>query len=290
MAGLQVSGEANYEAECFVIRDFVQNELMSDPRGRFVWDLGCGAGAFAFAMRKLGARRVLGSDLAIPQGTNDEHPVRFVSGGVGDAELALGSLKDVDTVFMHLMSEHVMDFPTLMMDLHDRLNAGAEILIHHDNYFSPTGSHDHGLVALNPASWAACQQGPSCWETAEKCKASETRRALLREHWPGLWTAQSESTADPTDCTRCNYFRRSQPWAHVIYGDSLPQTFPESFFRTSLNRLTPSQVIWDALDAGFTMTKQKRTWLNNVPSDALSLEFGRHCLQTFTLTMRLVKP
>lgn len=278
-----------FHVECVVIREFVRSQLMFDPAGRSVWDLGCGAGGFSFAMGMLGARKVLGSDLAIPPGVEDEGPVVFARGGVEEAKRVAGTLKEVDSVFMHLMSEHVMDFPGLLAQLHHELRPGAEILIHHDNYFSPTGSHDHGLVAFDPALWAARTQGPKCWETAEKCSASEARRSVLRQHWPELWGALSEATADPSDCTRCNYFRRSQPWAHLIYGDTLQHTFPEAFFKTALNRLTPSQVVWYALQAGFAIDKQSRVWIKNEPTEELALEFGRHCLMTFTLTLRLIR-
>lgn len=275
--------------EAAVIEGFVARDLMLHPEGRFVWDLGCGAGSFAHALAEVGARRVLGSDLGLPPGTEDRGCTQFVRGDFDAADAVAGGLRHVDVVFMHLMSEHVLDFKSFMASLFGRLRPGAEVLVHHDNYYQPVGSHDHGLIALNPETWMIEAQGPKCWLLEEKCEASRERRAVVRQRWSQIFSQGSDDTRNPEVCSSCNYFRRSQPWAHLVYGQELRRTFPESFVRTALNRLTPAQVMWDIQDAGFVIAKQERTWIQNPVPEDLAREYGAHTLQTFTLTCRLVR-
>jgi SAM-dependent methyltransferase len=276
-------------AEVNVLANFVAEELMPDVSGLAAWDLGCGAGSFSIALAEMKAKSVLASDLALPSGILNHPKITFVRGDVDAASIAIGGLHKVDLVFMHLMSEHVINLKGFLQNLHSRLRPGAELLIHHDNYFQPVGHHDHGLIALNESSWEIEAKGPKCWDVPQKCDASADRRAVLRKDWGLLWSEASEASKDPENCHRCNYYRRSQPWAHLIYGDELRRTFPESFFRTAINRLSPAQVRWDVQDADFSIVKEKYSWILNKPPDELVTAYGKHCLQTFTMTFRILR-
>lgn len=272
-----------------VLRDFVASGLMPDPRGLAVWDLGCGSGGFAEGLAALGAASVLATDLVLSPSIRSHSGIAYVEGGFDAVAVALGdasALQRVDFVFMHLVSEHIDGPKPLLRALHGRLRPRAEVLIHHDNYFQPAGHHDHGLVALNERTWCVEPRGVACWRQ-RCCDLSEDHRSELRAHWPQLWSEASEATRDPARCQDCNYFRRSQPWAHLKYGSDLRRTFPEVWFREQLNRLTPRQLTWDVQDAGFSILAERRSWVMNETPPDLVRAHGMEDLSTFTITLRL---
>lgn len=282
------SVDNRYEVGVGVISNFVARGLMPPPEGRTVWDLGCGHGDFAGAFERMGAE-VIASDLYV-QASGLPDAVTVVEGDFDAVTERLGgTLHDVDLVFMHLMTEHVEDLKSFLADLHSRLRVGCELIVHHDNYFQPTGHHDHGLIAYSDATGGVEPQGVRCWEAPERCAASESHRQQLRTNLAWTWSDASEATMDPTHCTDCNYFRRSRPWAHLIYGRDLLRTFPEPWFRQHLNRLGPEQVAWDLQDVGFTILRDDRFWLNNDVPVELAAQFGRDNLLTFTITLRAIK-
>ena len=275
-----------------VVDEYVRVGLMPNPTGRRVWDLGCGDGRFVAAFLELGASRVLASDLHIPQtGAADtlrnDPRVAWLVGDFEAARRAWGQPMPVDVVFMSLMTEHVTEPRAFLHNLAALLSSDTEVLLHHDNFFHPVGHHDHGLLFLNSKTWCIDPQGIVCWDKPQRCVASAEHRQHLLANFPQLWSQASESTRDPASCASCNYFRRSRPWAHLIYGDDLARTFPEAFFWNDLNRLTPDQLKWFAQEAGFSILHERRLWVaNEVPPD-LEFRFGKENLTTFTSTLRL---
>ncbi|WP_343715726.1 class I SAM-dependent methyltransferase [Inquilinus sp.] len=271
-----------------VITGFVRQALMPHPLGLVVWDLGCGDGIFSGAFHGMGARSVLASDLQNIVSPELRQHIEFRQCDIDHAAEAFGAdlIKSVDIVFMHLMTEHVSDLRGLFRSLARCLRPGTEIFVHHDCYQHPVGHHDHQLLFLDEPSWSIKPQGVRCWEMPEKCGASAAHRGSLSAY---QWSAESEATRNPLRCDDCNYFRRSQPWAHLIYGNDYSRTFPEIWFRDELNRLTSSQVRWFAQEAGFSVTAEHRIMINNVPSDNLSALYGAAELRTFTYSMRAVK-
>lgn len=184
------------------------------------------------------------------------------------------------------MTEHTSDPRAFFRSLALALRPGTEVLMHHDNFFQPVGHHDHGLLFLNNQTWSIDPQGISCWKSAERCAASAGHRRRLLEEFPLVWSQASEATCDPSSCGCCNYFRRSRPWAHLLYGDDLLRTFPEPFFSNDLNRITPDQLKWYVQEAGFAILKERRTWVKNEVPPNLEYRFGRENLSTFTITLR----
>jgi len=259
---------------------------MPDPAGLTVWDLGCGLGKFSAAFARMRAKSILASDISLPPDPPSHAEITYVRGDFDAADAAI-SLQKVDFVFMHLMSEHVTHLKDFLGGLHRRLRPGSDLLLHHDNYFQPVGHHDHAFLRLNEATWEVDASGPACWQSPRKCAASAERRAILLKEWSNLWSEASEATKDPANCDGCNFYRRSRPWAHLLYGNELQRTFPEAFFRKYLNRLSPAQVEWDAQDAGFKVLDSRRSWIMSKPPEHLVLEHGRHALLTFALTLRL---
>lgn len=270
------------------IAGFIERGLMPDPEGLTVWDLGCGDGAFSAGLAALGAN-VIGSDLLLhrerlPAG------VTFIEGGFDTVAAELGgSLDRIGLVFMHQMTEHVVGLKSFLADLFERLSPGVQLIAQHDNYFHPLGHHDHGFLRLEDETAVIVSRAVPCWADAD-CGRSEQHRAGLLGELPWQWSAASEATRDPADCGSCNYFRRARPWAHLLYGDDLVDTFPEDWFRTELNRMSPSQVLWDVQDAGFGILRAERTWVMNETPDELVRLHGRETLNALALTVRFAKP
>lgn len=266
--------------------------LLPDPKGLIVWDLGCGDGRFSAAFLALGAAGVLASDLNVPPtgpiaSLLDDPRMTLVRGGFDEVKRELGDKPPVDLIFMSLMTEHVDEPRSFFRALAELARPDTEIHVHHDNFFQPTGHHDHGLISLDPESFSVVRRGPACWESNDKCEVSKDYRDWLCTHASQLWSRASEDTKNPTNCESCNYFRRSRPWAHLIYREHFQRTFPEPFFTTSLNRFTPEQILWAVEESGFETLKTERVWIMNPIPDELADRFGRETLATFTLTIRM---
>lgn len=252
-----------------------------------MWDLGCGQGEFTAALIDLGAEFVLASDIQkIDDFEERLAPRKNFLFGAGRLEESLsvlrcsGNRKAVDLVFMHQMTEHVYDLRAFFSDLSRLLEPGTEFFICHDNFYNPMGHHDHSFVNMDE-TWIVEGQGPKCWDAAEKCAVSaEFRKTAV------AWSAKSDATRNPDNCLSCNYFRRSQPWAHLLYGAEFRRVFPEPVFRFELNCVTPQQLIWLLQENDFIITTEHRSWVVNSPSKELELNYGRHELTTFALTLR----
>src|SRR5262249_24001956 len=100
------------------------------------------------------------------------------------------------------------------------------------------------------------------------------------------WSSEADATRAPDNCSSCNYFRRSQPWAHLLCGAEARRVFPESVFWLGLNRVTTKQLLGLLQENDLIITKGHRAWVNNVPPPNLELEYGRQELTTFQLTLR----
>ena len=276
-----------------VLENHLASGLMRDPAGLTIWDVGCGNGRFTEAFIRLGAGRVLATDLKIPAHCSSvlqgDSRVELLLGDADAACRAWGRPLPVDLVFMSLMTEHVAEPRAFLHNLAEALPSGAEAFVEHDNFFQPVGHHDHGLLFLNDRTSIVEPQGIACWERPERCDASAEHRKNLIANSPLLWSETSEATRDPANCTGCNYYRRSQPWAHLVYGDQLLQTFPETFFSRRLNRIMPDQLKWFVQEAGFLILNESRSWVMNAVPNNLALRYGQENLSTFTIKLRLRK-
>jgi SAM-dependent methyltransferase len=279
-----------------VVEEFIEAKLIRQPKGLTVWDLGCGTGPFVDAFVRLGAARVFATDIvinrnAIPPNLLTDARVVFVDGGFDAATRQIGEagIVPADIVFMHLMTEHVSDARGFFYDLSRIVRPSTEIFVHHDNFYQPTGHHDHGFLFLNEKTWAIEPQGVQCWEMPEKCAASESHRASVGQRWPFLWSAASGATLNPARCKDCNYFRRSTPWAHLVYANDWRRTFPERWFCEQVNRITPKQLRWFIEEAGFVVNEERRTWIANAPPAGLLDQYAREDLTTFTYSLRARK-
>ncbi len=276
-----------------VLRNFISNDLMPSPDGLRVWDLGCGDGTFSAAFADMGAKEILATDLQslIPPARMERRQIRFRQGGFDEAVEAFGvnGQVQVDLVFMHLMTEHVTDLRTFLRTLAACIEPGTQILLHHGSYYQPVGHHDFGFLCLDEATWKIAPRGVRCWEAAARCAASASdRQRIAGENW-FHWSDASEATRNPDDCAGCNYFRRSKPWAHLLYGDDYSRTFPEVWFRDQLNRATSSQVRWLAQEAGFSVIVEHKSYVMNEVPDDLASTHGAQELSTYDHTLRATR-
>ena len=272
-----------------VIKDFISRNLIPNPQGLTIWDLGCGEGSFCAAFAELGAARVLATDLQnlVPASLLSGGKVTFNQGGLAEAVAAFGENGYVpaDVVFMHLMTEHVADLRGFCRSLAGRVKPDAEIFLHHDCYFHPVGHHDHHHLFLDDRTWTIEPQGVPCWETAEKCEASSSHRALAP---PFSGQLLRKLLATPTTA-RIVITTAEAAVGSLVYGDDFNRTFPEIWFRDQLNRLTPKQVRWFVQEAGFSVITEDRSYVMNGPPSDLVAIYGGLDLKTFTYSLRAKK-
>jgi tetratricopeptide (TPR) repeat protein len=274
-----------------VLQNFIERGLLADPAGRTIWDLGCGDGIFSDAFLELGATKVIGSDLQdlVPRRLLDNPRFNFVCGDFAAARDAFGTngLIPADIVYMHLMSEHVFDLRGFLRELSALLGKGSELLLHHGSYYEPVGHHDHQFLFLDRKTWITEPQGVRCWESPDRCQLSLPHREQMSKGYQ--WSEASEATRDVSDCTSCNYFRRSRPWAHLIYASEFTRTFPEVWFRDNLNKLTNKQVLWLTNESGFNVLADARYYVMNECPDDLAARYSREELLALAYTIRAIK-
>lgn len=276
-----------------VLRGWQRKGVLPALEGRQVVDLGCGFGDFSVAFARLGASEVMALDVNIQKERLSAealaHPaVRFVEATSAD----LGRILQPGArpvLFLHLMTEHVDEPRSFFRELARNVPAGTELFVHHDNYYQPVGHHDHGFLALDPGTGAVRPQGVACWDHAQKCRVSDEHRAQLAAERPWQWSPASEATRDPAHCDRCSYYRRSIPWAHLIYEAERREVWPEAFFSDALNAISAYELRKVVTDAGFKVTAEEKTWVMNEPPASLADRYGRETLVTFTVTLAALR-
>jgi SAM-dependent methyltransferase len=225
-----------------------------------VWQ--CGRGEVAALFAELGAASVFGIDVhldaaAVPASLRELPTVRFARAGVDDLVADGAQHEAYDLVFANAATQHAAPLPGLLCHCYRLLSPGGRLVLIHDNYYQPVGSHDHGLLGYD-ASGAVAFQGPRCWDAEEKCAASADFRRGLREHVPWTWDEWTDLQISPDDCRRCPYYRRARPWAHLLYQEEFRQVFPQPFFTGrpwGLNKATPFQLRQWLIEAGFDVER-----------------------------------
>lgn len=257
--------------------------------GKVVLDWECGDGAFAAAFGLEGARQVIGSDRWLPVGNlpqallNAPH-FRFRRAELIEFENEIAG--SVDLVFANTVTEHLKDLPRDFAAARRVLKPGGYLMINHDNYFQPVGSHDHGF--LNYSGDRIVRQGPDCWNQPTKCDFSKGYLADVARRLPWTWDPRNDAHKDPLNCEACHYFKRSQPWAHLIFQNEFDQLYPQASFSTghansSLNKVTIFQLRQFLIEAGFEIVREDRATIANEPPEALlrgHIPFTARDLQT----------
>jgi 2-polyprenyl-6-hydroxyphenyl methylase/3-demethylubiquinone-9 3-methyltransferase len=255
----------------------------ADLAGKHVLDWECGRGVFAALFLEMGAAHVTGIDswLDVPY-------ARSTLGGLPNAVFERIALDEFalrkeqrgafDVVLANTVTEHMLRLPNLLTYCWRLLRPGGLLLINHDNYYHPVGSHDHGFLRQVGSEIVA--QGPRCWEAKDKCAASREFRAEIARRYPWTWDERTQSQLTPDDCTQCPRFRRAQPWAHLLYQDDFRRVFAQPCFTTgyrhsSLNKVTPFQLRQFLIEAGFEIVAWYPHRISNVPpAELLRPPFG----------------
>jgi 2-polyprenyl-6-hydroxyphenyl methylase/3-demethylubiquinone-9 3-methyltransferase len=263
-------------------------------RGRHVLDWECGRGVFSAIFLELGAASVTGID-----GWLDEDWAKQVLSQLPDARFEQVSIREFreragrrfDLVFANTVTEHLPDLAQQLTVCWELLQPDGLFLNNHDNYAQPVGSHDHGFLWYGPEERVVFQ-GPECWSDPRRCEASAEFRRGLRERLPWTWNDQTEALLDPEECDACPYFRRAQPWAHLVYQDDFRRIFPQPSFtsgypgRSGLNKITLFQLRQWLLEAGFVIESWTPSLCANEPPAFLTRppwSFDREDLRTCTV-------
>lgn len=256
------------ELDMFIEQGLVPLDRLNDG---VVLDWECGNGSFSVALLLRGARQVIaidnGLDLnQLPREVKEIDRLDFLKMPI-DLLASIGSMR-FDLVFANTVTEHMQNIPAVSVCVHSLLRPGGAFFTNHDNYYQPVGSHDHGFLFYGEGG--IVQQGPKCWEHEDKCHISEEHRANVGRKLPWTWDDRNERTKNPQSCSDCDYFKRSRPWAHLIYQDEFARLFPQPAFSTgksgsSLNKLTPFQLRQFFLEAGFDVELEARATVGNVP-------------------------
>jgi SAM-dependent methyltransferase len=243
--------------------------------GKVVLDWECGDGAFAAAFGISGAQLIIASDkwldiARVPAALRDRPDYRLRRAGIAAFESQIHGA--IDLVFANTVTEHMPDLPSDFAAVYRVLRPGGHFVINHDNYYQPVGSHDHGFLYYGAGD--VVRQGPDCWNSDLRCAASQAHRDDIAQRLPWTWDRRNETHRDPLMCKACHYYKRSQPWAHLLYQDEFDTLFPQDSFSTgrknsSLNKVTMFQLRQFLIEAGFEVEKEHRATIGNDPPAAL---------------------
>lgn len=272
-----------------------------DVVGKRVLDWECGKGAFSARFLELGAKSVTAIDSWL-----DVAQVKATLGthaGVTFERISVEKFADdpshhgqFDFIFANTVTEHLASLAQVLIRVNQLLAPGGVLVVNHDNYYQPAGSHDHGFLFYDDKSGISFQ-GARCWETEKKCETSAEHRRTLKANLPWTWDDQIETALDPKDCSKCPYFKRAQPWAHLLHQGEFRTVFPQSGFTTgyknsSLNKITLFQLRQFLIEAGFNLERWcPHKVVNQPPPVLLQPPFGFSIedLTTSTVAVRCVK-
>jgi SAM-dependent methyltransferase len=264
------------ELDWLITRGVLTHDIL---RSGAVVDWEAGDCAFAVALLRMGAPRVFAIDSWLDESLLP--PVLFNFPGlfitktdIHDFAATLASARiTIDLVFSNTVTEHIQDLIGSLLTIRRILKPKGYFFTNHDNYYQPVGSHDHGFLFYDD-TLTIVPQGVECWNSAEKCAASAEHRESIRKRLSWTWADSLDESRDPRSCERCFYFKRSQPWAHLIYASEFNSLFPTDTFRTgiknaSLNKLTTFQLQQFIRETGFNIRNVSRVQVLNVPPDIL---------------------
>jgi 2-polyprenyl-6-hydroxyphenyl methylase/3-demethylubiquinone-9 3-methyltransferase len=264
-----------------------------------VVDWEAGDCAFAVAMLRMGAQRVFAIDSWMNE--SEMAPSLLTFPGLLAARCNIHDLAAslrpreiaVDLVFCNTVTEHVQDLVSSLAAIRGILRRYGYFFTNHDNYYQPVGSHDHGFLFYGNEN-AIDPQGVACWRMPKKCGASEEHRQSIKNRFPWTWNESLEKSRNPDFCAGCFYYKRSQPWAHLIYQTEFCDLFPsESFFtgtkNSSLNKITTFQLRQFIVESGLEIRAVNRTNASNDPPELLlNGPFFFHPSELTTCTIRIL--
>ena len=299
------STNAQFAASCAAYREALRTWeaegvlLPADLAGKHVLDWECGRGVFSALFVEHGAAEVTGIDSWLDtdyvQQQLRDLPARFQRVSLREFAADRRTAGAYDLIFANTVTEHMIDVAALLPVCYGLLAAGGILVLNHDNYYQPVGSHDHGFLFYQ--NGAIEFLGPRCWQERRKCAVSEDFRRGIAERLPWTWDDRTESRLDPRDCTQCPYFRRAQPWGHLLCQSQFRRVFAQPCFTTgypgsSLNKITPFMLRQFLIEAGFDIERWvPHTVPNQPPVELLRppFSFSADDLVTTTVSVRCVK-
>lgn len=283
------------ELHWFNDRGVLSTNILSQD---IVLDWEAGDCAFSIAMLLIGAKRVVAADswMNIPSLAFEatKFPGLFVAKAtIQEIKTAADqSRMNFDLVFANTVTEHLPNLVGSFRDIYNILRRNGHFFTNHDNYYQPVGSHDHGFLFYGE-NLEIVPQGVRCWESAEKCAVSADHRARIAGQLSWTYSPDLEKSRDPNDCEKCFYYRRSQPWSHLLYQEEFRSVFGnESFFtgtrRSTLNKVTLFQLRQFVVESGMDIVASDRVFVSNEPPESLlqaPFFFSYEDLKTCTATI-----
>ena len=174
-----------------------------------------------------------------------------------------------DLIVAHTVTEHLQSIASCLSSIYNLLRPGGLFFVVHDNYYHPSGAHDNMMLQCN-SKGVYGYNGPKCWETTSKCVSSNDFRHSVRINMPWAWGESAEKMLTPDDCESCLFYKRTHPWAHLLYQSEFNNIFPQKSFTSGqadsmLNKITPFQLRQYIIEAGFELELWQRTFVNNTP-------------------------
>lgn len=264
-------------------------------RNRRVLDWEAGDCAFSVAFLALGASEVV----ALDSWTDSKsiHPAIFQLSGFSFQQKSIIEAEDglqnsgggADFIFANTVTEHVMELAASFDVLRRILRPQGYFFNNHDNYYSPCGSHDHGFWFYGKDGFIEFQ-GVECWKSEDKCKASHYHRMNELQKVPWTWPAENNEQLTPEQCSECRYYKRSKEWAHLQGVLEFSKIYNHPSFlmhrpNSSINKVTPFQLLQLLSEAGFSVVRCERTYAANTPPENL-LQMGLSKLDLTTTNIR----
>lgn len=272
---------SHYKALDMNLRSWESKSLLTSDEicGAHILDFGGSWGQLAVHFITRGANSVTVVDTSLPTEFY-RHKLRHFSAlhyeNTTIENFASGDHCDFDLIVAHTVTEHVQNLAPCLSSIYKLLRSGGLFFVVHDNYYHPSGAHDNIMLQCNDKGVYG-YRGPKCWDTSVKCVTSMEFRSSMRASMPWAWDIGAEQMLTPENCENCLFFKRTHPWAHLLYQNEFNSVFPQECFSTGqadsmLNKITPFQLRQYIIEAGFELELWQRTFVNNSPPKVLLSE------------------
>jgi 2-polyprenyl-6-hydroxyphenyl methylase/3-demethylubiquinone-9 3-methyltransferase len=264
--------------------------------GADVLDFGGGSGALAVILLEMGARSVTLLDPFL-----DDYFSQTYLTGIDGLRLFKGTIQQFtkqdasssgpqfDLAIAISVTEHVQDLAQCLYYIRDALRPGGVFFTLHDNYYHPIGSHDNFILRYEGGQCGYF--GPACWTFPERCEVSQSFRSEMALHAPWSWNDMDERSRTPENCNSCPFFKRTKPWAHLLFAEEFNDVFHTDFFTSGrsgsgLNKITPFMLRQFITEAGFDVEVWHQNLVpNEVPPELLVAPFSHNETDLKTLNI-----
>lgn len=287
--------EQHYTAVSTVFEQYVELGYISNSEiaHSLCMDFGGSHGQLAYWLLTKGASGATVIDLRIPQKLFTElqkYHQKFDFSSESIENFSKINSERYDIVFAFTVTEHICNMPSVLSAIYNVLRPGGTFFFVHDNYFHPSGAHDNNILQCGQ-NGIYKYKGIKCWKSKIKCKETDDIRLYMKNMPFPLWGGVSEGTCNPENCAQCNFYKRTHPWAHLLYRSEFKKVFPETAFSfTNLNKITPFQLKQHIIEAGFTINLWKRTYVkNNLPNELLDIGVSQKDMMTVNIIGKAIK-